>query len=75
MTDNITITQKSSIGSETTQIANQTNYYGLTPEEASKLAIDLFLNNFPKLQKEAMKTAQSRVDELVSSYILWLYKL
>ncbi|MBR5597075.1 MAG: hypothetical protein IKW30_06690 [Lachnospiraceae bacterium] len=70
MTDNILIKQNSSFGSETTQIANQTNYYGLTPEEASKLAIDLFMNNFPKLQDEAYKVAQSRVDELISNIVL-----
>lgn len=69
MTDNITITQKSSLGSETTQIANQNNYYGLTPAEASQLAIDLFMNNFPKLQEKAMKTVNERVNEIIQKII------
>ena len=69
MTDSITITQKSALGSETTQIANQSNYYGMTPTEASQMAIDLFLNNFPKLQEEAMQVARQRIDELMQNTI------
>lgn len=70
VTDNIIVTQKSALGSETTQIANQTNYYGMTAAEASQMAIELFVNNFPKLQEEAMKVARERIEELMQNTIL-----
>lgn len=69
MTDNITINQKSALGSETTQIANQNNYYGLTPAEASQMAIDLFMDNLPKLQEAAMKTILERVNEIIREIV------
>ena len=69
MNDNITITQKSAIGSDTTQIATQNNYYGLTPVEASQMAIDLFMDNFPKLQDAAMKTVRERVNEIIQEIV------
>ena len=70
MTTNITITQKAAIGSDTTQIGTQNNnYYGLTPLEASKMALDLFMDNFPKLQEEAMKTVRERVDEIIQEIV------
>lgn len=67
MGNSTTITQRAAIGSDTIQIATQNNNYynGLTPTQASQLAIDLFMNNFPKLQEAAMKTVQERVDELI----------
>ena len=69
MNDNVRITQKSALGSETTQIATQNNYYGLTPAEAGKLAINLFMENFPKLQDEALKTVQNRVEEFIQETV------
>lgn len=69
MTEEYNITQKAAIGSETTQIAQQTNYFGMSAEDASKLAIDLFMDNFPKLQEIAMATARARVEELMKSII------
>jgi len=69
MTDNYTITQKSAVGSGTTQIARQNNYYGLTPTEASQVAIDLFMENFPKLQETAMHTVQERVNDLIEEIV------
>ena len=70
MADNITITQKAAIGSDTTQIGTQNNnYYGLTPAEASQMAVDLFMNNFPKLQEAAMKTVWERVDEIIKEIV------
>ena len=69
MTDNITISQNSAFGSETTQIASQTNYYGMTPAEVSKMVIDLFMDNFPKLQEQAMREVRARIDELMQSVI------
>lgn len=69
MTDNIKITQKSALGADTTQIATQNNYYGLTSAEASQIAIELFMNNFPKLQEAAMKTVHERIDELIQEIV------
>lgn len=39
MSDSINVIQKAAVGSDTTQIANQNNYYGMTAQEASDLAI------------------------------------
>lgn len=69
MTDSITVTQKSALGSETTQIATQNNYYGLTPTEASQMAVDLFMDNFPKLQEAAMNTVRERVNEFIQEIV------
>ena len=69
MSDDISIVQKSALGSETTQIGNQNNYYGMTPEEASQTAIKLFMDNFPKLQEEANRIVHERVDELVTNVV------
>lgn len=70
MPDSITITQKAAIGSETTQIGTQNNnYYGLTPAEASQMAVNLFMDNFPKLQEAAMKTVWERVDEIIKEIV------
>lgn len=74
MNDNaIEINQKAAFGSETTQIAlqqkitnNTTNktYIGISPQEVSKQMIDIFLDNFPKLQQLAAEKAVERVNEL-----------
>lgn len=76
MGDNTTITQKAAIGSDTIQIGTQNNNYynGLTPTQASQLAINLFMDNFPKLQEAAMKTVQERVNELIREIVRFLYK-
>lgn len=55
MSEDIKIIQKAAMGADTTQIASQNNYYGMTAEQASNLAIKLFMDNFPKLQEEAKK--------------------
>ena len=47
MSDETKIIQKAALGSDTTQIGEQNNYYGMTAEEASNLAIKLFMDNFP----------------------------
>ena len=71
MPDNISIIQKSALGSDTTQIGTQNNiYHGLTPTEASQMAVNLFMDNFPKLQEQAMKTVQERVGELIRETVL-----
>lgn len=73
--NNVTnIEQKSSFGSETTQIATQNNYYGMTPEEAFKMAMKLFQDNFPVLQQIAADTAKKRAEELVNSVVEELNK-
>lgn len=69
MNEDIKITQKAAVGSDTVQIANQNNYYGMTAEEASSLTIKLFMDNFPKLQEEARKIAEERVEELCKNII------
>lgn len=65
----IEITQKSAIGSNTTQIANQTNIYGMSAEKAAEVAMNLFLNNFPKLVEKAQETAKQRAEELCNEII------
>lgn len=69
MSENTRVTQKAGIGSDTTQIATQNNYYGMSGEDASKLAIKLFQENFPILQEEAKAVAEQRVDEFCSRII------
>ena len=39
MSDETKIIQKAALGSDTTQIGEQNNYYGMTAEEASNIAI------------------------------------
>lgn len=67
MADNIEVNQKAAIGSETTQIAVQNNYNGLTPAEACNLATNLFYDNFPKLQEYAMNMVEQRVTEFMDN--------
>lgn len=69
MSEDLKVIQKAAVGSDTTQIANQNNYYGMTAEEASNLAIKLFMDNFPKLQEEARKIAEERAEELCKNVI------
>lgn len=63
------VIQKAIKGTETTQIVEQNNYYGMTAEEVSRLAIGLFMDNFPKLQEEAQRVAQDRVEEFCQKII------
>lgn len=65
MTESIEINQKAAIGSETTQIAIQNNYSGLTPSEACDLATKLFYDNFPRLQECAMQVTEQRIKEFM----------
>lgn len=67
--NNIQITQKASRGSQTTQVAEQNNYYGMTAEQASQIAINLFIDNFPKLQEDAKRIARERADEFCKKVI------
>lgn len=61
MSDETKIIQKAALGSDTTQIGEQNNYYGMTAEEASNLAIKLFMIIFPdckRKQKRLLKSEQ-----------------
>ena len=69
MSDGTKVIQKSALGSDTTQIGEQNNYYGMTAEEASNLAIKLFMDNFPRLQEEAKKIAEERAEELCKNIV------
>ena len=69
MSDETKIIQKAALGSDTTQIGEQNNYYGMTAEEASNLAIKLFMDNFPRLQEEAKKIAKERAEELCKNIV------
>lgn len=44
MSEEMKIVQKAALGSDTTQIGEQNNYYGMTAEEASSLALKLFIS-------------------------------
>lgn len=67
MADIIEITQKASPVSNGTQIGVQ--YIGMTPEQASKQTIDLFMENFPKLQSLAKEIAEERAIELCNEIL------
>lgn len=67
--ENNQIVQKSAIGSQTTQIGVQNIINGISPEDASKMAIDLFMENFPKLQSLAAETARERAEEFCTAAI------
>lgn len=69
MQDNYHVDQKAALGSTTTQVGVQNNYIGMTPEKACELATKLFMDNFPKLQEEAMKVARQRADEFMAGVI------
>ncbi len=69
MKNQLNVKQNASIGSTTTQIAEQNNYYGMSPEEASSLSLKLFLDNFPKLEAKAMEVAKQRAEEFCNTLI------
>ena len=70
MTDNaIEVNQKSALGSETTQIAVQhnTTYIGISPEEATQMAITMFREYYPQLKQEALQDVEQMVAEKLKS--------
>lgn len=68
MSERIEIEQKAGMGSsDVTQIGTQINNNGLSPLEACRLATDLFYQNFPQLQEQAMNVVKARVEELMTS--------
>ena len=69
MNDKFAIEQKQGNGSSGTQIVEQNNFYGMSPQEASQLAIQLFIDNFPRLQNMVKELVEEKVEELNSSLI------
>ena len=54
MTNNMTITQKAAVGSDPTQIGTQNNnYYGLTPAEASQMAVGSLYEQFSQTARSS----------------------
>lgn len=51
---NIEVNQKAAIGGTTTQIGQQINYYGLSPEQACQTAMAMFREYYPTLRQEAL---------------------
>lgn len=68
------IKQVSTIGSQGTQIGIQNVNVGVSPQAASQIAINLFMENFPKLQEEARRVAQERADAFCNATISKLEK-
>ena len=48
------ITQRATLGSQSTQIGQQNNYYGMTPEQACQAALTIFREYYPQLRQEAL---------------------
>lgn len=67
MYEGMVIDQRATMGSNVTQIAVQNN--GMQPQEACQLALNLFMDNFPKLQQIAADIARERVDEFCRTTI------
>lgn len=67
MCDSVAIDQRAPMSSNITQIGVQHN--GMEPQEACQLALDLFMDNFPKLQQIAADTARERADEFCKTTI------
>ena len=57
-----------------TQIEVQNNYYEMTPEQACQTAINLFMQNFPKLENIARETAEKRASEFCKEAIQKIIK-
>lgn len=66
---NIEVNQKAALGGTTTQIGQQNIYNGMSPEQACQVALDLFNQNFPKLQAIAKETAEKRANEFCQEVI------
>ena len=64
MSDEIQISQAASLASGNTQIGVQNNYNGISVEKATRVLMDVFLDNFPRLQQIAMETAKARAEEI-----------
>ena len=74
MSDELVIEQKQSLGNTGTQVGVQNNYYGLTPQQACQMAMELFYENFPKLQEDAKALVEKRVTTLMDEIAVQLSK-
>lgn len=74
MSDELVVEQKQGLGNTGTQVGIQNNYYGLTPQQACKMAMELFYDNFPKLQEEAKALVEKRVTTLMDEITFQLCK-
>jgi len=68
MCEEINVTQKAALGSETTQIAIQNNYNGLSAQDAAQMAFKMFRDYYPQLQKEALEEVERLVAEKLDSF-------
>lgn len=68
MTDNIEIVQRAAIGSSTTQIGSQTNNYGLSVVDATKMAFEIFNQYYPQLRQEALASIEAIVGEELNKH-------
>lgn len=73
-TTNIEVNQKAAPGSNATQIGQQNIYNGMSPKEACQMALDLFYQNFPKLQTIAKETAEKRANEFCQEAVQKIVK-
>lgn len=62
---NIEVNQKATLGGTTTQIGQQINNYGMTPEQANQMAITMFREYFPMLRQELRQEALAEVSDIV----------
>ena len=74
MSNELVIDQRQGLGNAGTQVGVQNNYYGLTPQQACQMTMELFYNNFPKLQEEAKALVEKRVTELMDEIAAQLCK-
>lgn len=65
--ESIEVTQKSSIGSETTQIGIQNNNIGLSPTDATNIAFAIFREYYPQLRQEALSDIEQILNNKLQS--------
>ena len=68
MCEEVNIIQKAALGSETTQVAVQNNYNGLSVQDATQMAFSIFHNYYPLLQKEALEEVKRLVEEKLNAF-------
>ena len=67
MSEEIEVTQRSAVGSQTTQIAVQNNHTGLSAVDAMQMAITMFREYYPQLKQEALQDVEQMVAEKLKS--------
>ncbi len=75
MNEEYQITQKTGKNSDGNNIGIQNNYVGIPPEKAIEIVNKLFIENFPRLQEEALAVVQQRMDELQEKVFNQLAKM